>query len=169
MPLPCGANFLKSSSFRRKNFKIKNFLPWFFLKIKFFGAKFGKIQFFWRKFRKIQEILAQKFLNRVFLAQILCFWCILRCVKKWHFVQFCSPRWNSIFLSTLVMLWFRNFYNWTWNYRLDSDIVDSYGYEIVPKRQNPRRWSYKAQWAKIHQKSPIYYHFKIAEKILSHF
>ena len=104
MPLSCGVKFLKSSSFRRKNFKTKNFLARIFKKIKFFGAKFGKIKVFWRKIWKIQEILAQKISNRVFLTRILCFWCILGCVKKWHFVQFCSPRRNSMFLSTLVFL-----------------------------------------------------------------
>lgn len=37
---------------------------------------------------------------------------------------------------------FSDFYNWTWTYRSDSDIIESYGYTLVPKNGPvPKRWS----------------------------
>ena len=37
----------------------------------------------------------------------------------------------------------RYFYNWTWGFRPESDIIESYGYNLVNKKLLPptKRWS----------------------------
>ena len=36
----------------------------------------------------------------------------------------------------------RYFYNWTWGFRPESDIIESYGYYMVNKNElPPKKWS----------------------------
>ena len=46
------------------------------------------------------------------------------------------------FLSINVCLFLSNFFNWTMNYRIDSDILDSYGFKLWKKGSKPRKSEY---------------------------
>ena len=45
------------------------------------------------------------------------------------------PTYVTIFLFNIIIS--RNFYNWTWNYRKDSDIVASYGPSFTKMNESP--------------------------------
>ena len=45
-------------------------------------------------------------------------------------------------LKPLIEINCRNFYNWTWGFRAESDILESYGYYLVDKKSEPpKKWS----------------------------
>ena len=45
-----------------------------------------------------------------------------------------------MYLVCYKYIFFRNFFNWTWTYRSDSDFVDTYGYFIEKPKNEQKSW-----------------------------